>query len=81
MNDSVHPIFKPILDAIAPPMSEQDNLPSGSTIDVSLLIQKAEQLAYDGKLRIASSADIPVQILHDDSGRKYKISITASLMD
>lgn len=49
-------------------------LPIGNQLNITQLIDKAEQLAYDGKINTASVGNIPVQILIVD-GKMYVFSV------
>lgn len=50
------------------------------TIDISNLIQKAEELAYDGRLEMAEEANMPIQILELEGGSKYQICLIAKFL-
>jgi hypothetical protein len=49
-------------------------------IDISNLLQLAEELVYDGKIEFAESCEIPVQILESDNGDKYQLKLVMNLI-
>jgi hypothetical protein len=58
---------------------EQENtfeieLPIDTTLNITRLIEKAEQLAYDGKINNAAKGNIPVQFVIVD-GKTYIFSV------
>jgi len=59
---------------------QQIDLDINDTLSINTLIEKAEQLAYDGNINNAAIGTIPVQILLVD-GRPYVFSVKMELVE
>jgi hypothetical protein len=59
---------------------QQIDLDINDTLSINTLIEKAEQLAYDGKINNAAIGTIPVQILLVD-GRPYVFSVRMEMVE
>lgn len=49
-------------------------------LDINNLIEKAEELVYDGRVEFAEEAVIPVQILETEEGERYQLKLVMSLI-
>jgi hypothetical protein len=54
-------------------------LPIDTTLNISQLIEKSEQLAYDGNINLAAKGSIPVQFLIID-GRTFIFRVEMELI-
>lgn len=45
------------------------------TLDITNLIQRAEEMVYDGRIENAHSGEITIQEFTSDSGDKYKLKL------
>jgi len=54
-------------------------LPIDTTLNITELINKAEQLAYDGNINMAAKGTLPVQFLIVD-GRTFVFSVQMELI-
>jgi len=59
---------------------QQIDLDIAETLSINTLIEKAEQLAYDGNINNAAMGTIPVQILLVD-GRPYVFSVKMEMVE
>ena len=50
-------------------------------LDLTNLIQKAQDLVHDGRLEGAAAATIPVQLVRIEGGNVYEICLTAKLKE
>ena len=58
---------------------QEIELPIDTTLNITQLINKAEQLAYDGNINMAAKGTIPVQFLIVD-GRTFVFSVQMELI-
>lgn len=58
---------------------QEIELPIDTTLNITQLISKAEQLAYDGNINMAAKGTIPVQFLIVD-GRTFVFSVQMELI-
>jgi hypothetical protein len=58
---------------------QEIELPIDTTLNITRLIEKAEQLAYDGNINMAAKGTIPVQFLIVD-GRTFVFSVQMELI-
>ncbi len=58
---------------------QEIELPIDTTLNITELISKAEQLAYDGNINMAAKGTIPVQFLIVD-GRTFVFSVQMELI-
>jgi hypothetical protein len=58
---------------------QEIELPIDTTLNITQLISKAEQLAYDGNINMAAKGNIPVQFLIVD-GRTFVFSVQMELI-
>lgn len=61
-------------------IEQQIDLDINDTLSINTLIEKAEQLAYDGQINNAAIGTIPVQILLVD-GRPYVFSVKMEMVE
>lgn len=50
-------------------------------LDISKLIEKSEELVYDGMIDMASFGEKPVQVLESETGNKYIFKISMKLIN
>jgi len=48
-------------------------------LNISLLIEKAEELIYDGMMEMAEEGEKPIQIIELPNGKKYQLSVKMKL--
>jgi len=51
-----------------------------STLNITTLIEKAEELCYDGRIEMAAEGETSVQIMETDDGKKYQLSVKMKLL-
>jgi hypothetical protein len=61
-------------------IEQQIDLDISESLSINTLIEKAEQLAYDGNINNAAIGTIPVQILLVD-GRPYVFSVKMEMVE
>lgn len=50
-------------------------------LNISKLIEKSEELAYDGMIDMAAFGEKPIQVLESESGNKYIFKISMTLIN
>ncbi len=49
-------------------------------LNMAELLEKAEEMIYDGRIEMAESGKVPVQILEADNGNEYQLSLVMELI-